>query len=262
MSIPAGTHTFGPENGALWVRTGRVGAVAQVGHDLVILVTAWSATLAVGPDPSAWRVVLEADAGSLRVQEGVGGMQALGDEDKAGIDQTIDDEILQGTRIEFRSSSARESDDGHIAVLGELSLAGQAHPLEVDVAVGDDGVLRGRAVVTQSAWGITPYTTLFGALKVADDVEIVLDAAWSGELPAELAPWELEWKPTPLVDPGISSFLWTLVFFLYLWLGMAALGVAGGTALVIALVASFFVFLLVRTRGVGRNGVEDFEGEV
>jgi Fe-Mn family superoxide dismutase len=32
-------------------------------------------------------------------------------------------------------------------------------------------------VVTQSEWGVTPYSALFGALKVADEVEVELDAS-------------------------------------------------------------------------------------
>ena len=36
MSLPAGTHTLGPENGTLSVRTGRTGAAAKAGHDLLI----------------------------------------------------------------------------------------------------------------------------------------------------------------------------------------------------------------------------------
>jgi hypothetical protein len=34
-------------------------------------------------------------------------------------------------------------------------------------------------VVKQSAWGMKPYTTLFGTLKVADDVEVSLDGKLS-----------------------------------------------------------------------------------
>ena len=36
--------------------------------------------------------------------------------------------------------------------------------------------LRTALVVTQSAWGITAYRGLMGALKVRDDVEIVAEA--------------------------------------------------------------------------------------
>ena len=39
------TYTLGPEDGILAVRTSRTGAVAKAGHDLLIHVTEWSATL-------------------------------------------------------------------------------------------------------------------------------------------------------------------------------------------------------------------------
>ena len=56
---------------------------------------------------------------------------------------------------------------------GELTLVGKTAPLAFDVAVGADGALSGSAVVKQSDWGIKPYSALFGALKVADEVEVV-----------------------------------------------------------------------------------------
>jgi hypothetical protein len=53
----------------------------------------------------------------------------------------------------------------------------------------------------------------------------------------------------PSIDRGVQSFIWAVVFFLFLYFGMVAIEVAKGTALVIALVAGFLVFLFVRTRG-------------
>ncbi len=259
MGIPAGTHTFGPENGALRVRTWRGGAAAQAGHDLLIQVASWQATLEVGEDPTQTSLVLEADASSLRVQDGFGGMQPLGDDDKANIEQTIDDEILKGTEIEFRSTAVQAADGGRMIVQGDLTLVGTVHPLELELVVGDDGRLSGSAVVRQSDWGMTPYSALFGALKVADEVSIAVDATWQegvGQV-AATPDWadvfEIEWRPVPIVDPGISSFVWALVFFLFLWFGMVAVDVSNGTALPLALVTSFFLFLYVRTRGMGRQ---------
>jgi hypothetical protein len=60
------------------VRTKRGGAAAKAGHDLDMEVTAWEATLEIGDASSA---ELSADAGSLRVRRGSGGMQALGEDD-------------------------------------------------------------------------------------------------------------------------------------------------------------------------------------
>ena len=93
--IPAGTYTLGPGQGTLSLRTTRTGAAAKAGHDLLIHVTSWEATLDVGEDPAATRIALDADGASLRVREGTGGMQALGDDDRANIEKTIDDEILK-----------------------------------------------------------------------------------------------------------------------------------------------------------------------
>ena len=40
----------------------------------------------------------------------------------------------------------------------------------------DAGHLTGRSTVKQSAWRITPYSALFGTLKVADHVDVAIDA--------------------------------------------------------------------------------------
>jgi polyisoprenoid-binding protein YceI len=154
------------------VRTGRQGAAAKAGHDLVIDVTSWSATLQVGEDSSPSSVELEADAGSLRVREGTGGVQALGDDDKADIQKTIDGEVLRGKPIEFRSTAVEPAEGGRLRVAGDLTLAGSEHPVEFELEVGDDGAIAGTAVVKQSDWGIKPYSALFGALKVKDEVEV------------------------------------------------------------------------------------------
>jgi polyisoprenoid-binding protein YceI len=170
-----GTHALGPENATLSVRTGRGGAAAKAGHDLLIDVTSWQATLEVGEDQTPASIALHADAASLRVREGTGGMQALGDDDKASISQTIDDEVLKGKGIEFRSSEVLPGADGRIGVRGKLKLVGNTRPIEFDLSVSADGKLSASAALKQTDWGIKPYSTLFGALKVADEVEVVLD---------------------------------------------------------------------------------------
>jgi hypothetical protein len=53
----------------------------------------------------------------------------------------------------------------------------------------------------------------------------------------------------PSIDRGIQSFLWAVVFFLFLYFGMVAIAVAKGTALLVSLVLAFLIFLFVRTRG-------------
>jgi polyisoprenoid-binding protein YceI len=177
MAIPPGRHVLGPENGTLSVRTKRTGAAAKAGHDLVIEVTAWGATLEVADRSGESSIVLEADATSLRVREGKGGMQTLGDDDKANIEQTIDDEILKGQPISFCSTAVEVSADGStISVQGELTIGDRTAPVVFDVTAGTDGGIGGSAVLRQTDWGIDPYSTLFGTLKVVDEIEVALDA--------------------------------------------------------------------------------------
>lgn len=165
------TYTLGPDDGTLSVRTGRTGTVAKAGHDLLIHVKAWSATL----DLEAPRVTLDADATSLHVIEGTGGMMALGDDDLANIRQTIDDEVLRRHDIEFRSTAV-ERTAGGVAVRGDLTLVGTTRPVAFDLTL-DDRRVTGAVVIKQTDWGVKPYSALFGALKVADEVRVEIDAA-------------------------------------------------------------------------------------
>ena len=164
------TYTLGPEDGVLLVRTSRTGAVAKAGHDLLIHVTEWSATL----DTEGPSLTLDADASSLRVREGTGGVKPLDEDDLAKIEQTIDDEVLLRRRIAFRSTRVQAGD--RLRVHGELTLVGTTRPIAFDLAL-EDGRVRGEAVVKQTEWGMKPYTALFGALKVADEVRVQVDAA-------------------------------------------------------------------------------------
>jgi polyisoprenoid-binding protein YceI len=175
MSIEPGTYALGPESGALTVRTGKGGAAARAGHNLLIEVGAWGATVQLDADPAQSVLELTADSRSLRVLEGTGGMTSLGDDDKSGITQTIDDEVLKGTAIVFRSTSVQSSDGGRLRVEGDLELAGGINPVAFELELDDDRV-RGTATVRQTAWGMKPYSALFGTLKVADEVEVSIDA--------------------------------------------------------------------------------------
>ena len=229
-----------------------MGAAAKAGHDLLLHVTSWQATLEVGEGTAASSLTFEADSSSLRVLQGTGGMQPLSDDDKANIEETIDADILLGTELSFRSTKIEARSNGStLDVAGELTLVGETHPLGFEIEAGPDGGLTAKVVLTQSDWGMKPYSALFGALKVADEVEIEVDTSEQRALAETIeaaAP-----RSTAIIDPGVSSFLWAVLFGLYLVLGMAAMGISWGAAFILALVAAFFIFLLVRTHGVGRQ---------
>ncbi len=176
MAIQPGIHKLGPDNATLRVKTGRHGAAAAAGHNLDIEVTTWEATLDVGDSPS---LELTADATSLQVITGEGGMKALDDGDKADIRKSIDKDILKKKAIHFRSTDVSDSGGG-LSVKGDLELVGKTAPVAFDLSVGDDGTLTGSAKLKQTDFGMKPYSALFGALKVDDEVEVVVE----GKVPA------------------------------------------------------------------------------
>jgi YceI-like domain len=169
-------YVLGPDCGTLEVHTRKGGAAAKAGHNLRIEVGSWQATLDLGDAPS---LTVTADPRSLRVLEGTGGVIPLGDDEKRAIPQTIDEEILRAAPIEFRSTLVVPNGD-KVEVEGELELAGSRAPVAFELTVDGDHVT-GSATVKQTNWGIKPYSALFGTLKVADEVEVALDATTRSE---------------------------------------------------------------------------------
>ena len=163
-------YVIGSDTGTLEVRTQKAGAAAKAGHNLRMLVGTWRATI----DLDAAAATLSADPRSFRVIEGTGGVLPLGDEEKAAIPKTIDEEVLKGAPIEFQSTRV-DAVDGRVDVQGELDLFGARRPVGFELEIAD-GRIRGSARIKQSDWGVKPYSALFGTLKVADVVEIAVDA--------------------------------------------------------------------------------------
>jgi polyisoprenoid-binding protein YceI len=108
------------------------------------------------------------------VREGTGGIKPLDEDDHANIETTIDDEVLLRRDISFRSTRV-EPTDGGLRVQGDLTLVGQTRPIAFDLSLAG-GRVEGAAVVRQTEFAMKPYTALFGALKVADEVRVEIDA--------------------------------------------------------------------------------------
>ena len=170
MSFQAGRYRLG-RNATLAVRTERAGAAAKAGHDLLIHVTVQEATLVVADDPGDTTMELTADATSLPRDRGHGGIQALGDEDVASIHQTIDDEVLDART----SASARRAcrPTATRSAQGDLTIVGHTQPIEFDLVSGDAAAARQPS--SRRPRSAPTYSALFGALKVKDEVQVVLE---------------------------------------------------------------------------------------
>lgn len=166
-----GTYELGPDDGRLLVRTGRSGLGRRAGHDLTIEATRWSAAVEAREplDASSVEVTVEVDA--LEVREGTGGALPLSDHDRSEIKKNLRKILDTGRhpRITFSSTAV-----GDGAIEGDLTIMGRTNPVRISAALDGDRV-RGGVTVTQSRWGIKPYSAFFGALRLADDVEIEFD---------------------------------------------------------------------------------------
>jgi polyisoprenoid-binding protein YceI len=183
MTLTAGTYTLGPADGRLLVKTGRTGLGRRAGHDLTIEVTRWSGEAVVdteAPAGSAAAVSVEVD--SFEVREGTGGVKPLTDGDRAEIGKVLRTRILHTAEhpsISFRSTAVEGTPES-FTIHGDLTIMGETRPVTVHGGATGSRVTGG-ATVVQSHWGIKPYSALFGALRLADPVEIEFDLALPGE---------------------------------------------------------------------------------
>ncbi len=181
VTLTDGTYRLGPTTGRLLLRTSRAGLGRGAGHDLIIEATRWSgeAVMALGDlDRSSVRVTVETD--SLEVREGAGGLKALTDADRAEIRWALRDKALLHTAehptITFRST--RVTGTPHVFdIAGDLTIKGRTHSVTVHGKGNGRGLLRGWANITQSTWGIKPYTAFLGALRLADEIRMEFDVA-------------------------------------------------------------------------------------
>jgi polyisoprenoid-binding protein YceI len=172
MAANGGRHHLGPDSGRLTLRTYRSGLAAQAGHDLTIDVTRWDAAV----DPSAGQPALDAtiDLTSLAIREGRGGLKPLTDRDRRDILGQARKQLDTGHYPEASYSATGFTPDavGGGAIDGTLTLHGQSRPFRLQVSKTGDGQYRASGTVVQSQFGIKPYSGMFGALKLRDDVEI------------------------------------------------------------------------------------------
>ena len=176
MAIQPGTYELGPQDGKLLVHTRKGGAASKAGHNLLIEVERWGATAQFADDLAQSTLELNADSTSFKVLEGSGGVKSLDAGDKDGIAQTINQDVLKGTPITFKSTAVRPDTDTQLHVTGDLELVNGINLIAFDITVSDDGRVTGTATVKQTEWGMKPYSALFGTLKVVDEVGVEIDA--------------------------------------------------------------------------------------
>jgi polyisoprenoid-binding protein YceI len=181
MAILAGRHHLDTDRGRILLTTLRAGLAAQAGHDLTIEPASWSGELEVGADAAPVSLEVRIDMSSLVVREGSGGLKPLSDRDRREIAATAR-KVLSVPRHPDATFSATafepaSPDQGGGVITGTLTLAGRSRPLRLAVRPSGPGGYVATASVTQSDFGIKPYTGFMGALKVADAVGVRVEVS-------------------------------------------------------------------------------------
>jgi polyisoprenoid-binding protein YceI len=175
IMVDSGKYSLGPKDGKLLVKVERDGMAKKMGHDLTLEVGDWSAEVTVDDDPDKSELTLTAKPSSMKVVEAKGGAKPLSDGDKSDIKKNIDTKILSGGQdITFKSKSV-SLNGGKANVSGDLTIQGKTQPAQVQLNITDTKVT-GRTSLTQSKFGIKPFSAMMGALKVKDNVEIEFEA--------------------------------------------------------------------------------------
>ena len=112
----ATTHVLGPGNAELRVLTEREGLASRAGHDLVLVVGRWEATLVLGDDAG---LELTADSRSLEVKSASGGVKPLSDKDRREIVKNIDTKVLHGAPIAFRANTITDQPGEGMTAAGD-----------------------------------------------------------------------------------------------------------------------------------------------
>lgn len=174
MGIAPGEHELGPDRGTLRLRTYRQGIAAKVGHDLVLEAASWHGTVVVADAAvSHVSIAVDIDMRGIQVVSGSGGVKPLTDGDKEEIRRAMQEplRLADHPTTTFHSTEVRVTGDD-AAIVGELELAGQSHPIELQVRRDASGHIVGHVEILQSAWGIKPYSGFLGALKLRDAVDV------------------------------------------------------------------------------------------
>eukprot|EP00992_Anisonema_acinus_P005794 TRINITY_DN19001_c0_g1_i1.p3 TRINITY_DN19001_c0_g1~~TRINITY_DN19001_c0_g1_i1.p3 ORF type:complete len:198 (+),score=78.59 TRINITY_DN19001_c0_g1_i1:67-660(+) len=178
----------------LAVNTFKEGLLSAVGHNLKLTAKQWS--LESTGEGGAYDVSLTVDATSLAV---AGHVQVDGDglvkeESLAPMDSWSTGQITSNMQGKYVLDVARFptvsyagalklSDDGPSVILGSLTLHGTTKELPLHVTATPqpprDGKAcfrwQGEVYFLQSEWGMTPFYTMMGAIKLKDRVRVTWD---------------------------------------------------------------------------------------
>jgi len=175
---PNRSFRIGPDNTRLIVRTGREGVASRVGHDLTLTFGSWSGQVDVpGDDVTRASVRVDVHLTSIEIIEGTGGVAPLTGRDRREITKTAlrlldtdahPDAVFESTAVTADGGQTTGTLDGNLTIRGVTAQASLA------VTSATDG-WHAEATLHQRDFGLEPYRAFFGALRLADEVHVIVD---------------------------------------------------------------------------------------
>ncbi len=156
------------------------GLLSRLGHDLRLCLDAFELTLEAGTLEGRFSTESIRVEGAMK--KGTLDPGGLSDKDKAKIEKTVREEILQTGRypeVVFEATLEPRGDTAEVR--GSLTILGRRRAIDSVRVIPMGDQLVASLTIEPSRWNIKPYKGLAGALKIQDRVDIEM------AVPADLA---------------------------------------------------------------------------
>jgi polyisoprenoid-binding protein YceI len=160
----------------LTIHVGKAGLFSSFGHEHEI-----SAPVARGEVATAAPEFVEftVETAKMKVED-----PQESESTRADVQKTmIGPQVLDASKypdIHFISESVEKKDNSHWKVYGKLTLHGQTKQIVVETSLENDHY-RGKVLLKQTDYGITPIKVAGGTINVKDELEIDFDIMLAGK---------------------------------------------------------------------------------
>ncbi|QGF22646.1 YceI family protein [Raineyella fluvialis] len=172
MTLTPGTRTLTQDDGELLLLTRVEGPMARMGHELALRIDRWSASLTIGQEPTETALQVTADLRSLAIKGSriPGKLVPVKDALEIFTSSQKSLQVQKYPEVTFASTKAEGTWDA-LALEGNLTLHGRTQPQILRITAAESQY-RLITQITQSAFGIKPFSFMMGALKVGDTVDL------------------------------------------------------------------------------------------
>jgi polyisoprenoid-binding protein YceI len=174
----AQAYSVATNESTLTILVGKAGALRGLGHEHVVAVKSFSGEAHISPNAlNRASFALEIEAGSLSVAD-----EGISDKDRMEIERSMKEKVLDVSRfpkISFQSVSITDikpTANGQTALLdGHLTLNGVTNQVRMPAAITvtpEQLRVSGDIMIKQTDFGIKPYSTAGGTVKVRNELKI------------------------------------------------------------------------------------------